>query len=169
MKRALPLFIFVLISLWAEGNAAAQDPPFARILTADSAWCQQANNRTTAEILITGDVDTSRFDLVVDLRGTRDTLVNLSSGVFTLFLNNQTGRNEYALIKIIEHQEYSELENDLSDVLVMEVHTYPDMTFTAEYDDLCSPSSVVFRAEEGYPEYTWDFDDGEVKLSLIHI
>ncbi|MCK4879579.1 MAG: PKD domain-containing protein [Bacteroidales bacterium] len=157
-ERALQLFILFLSLLPATGSG--QDPPFAEILTADAAWCQRSNNLTTAEILITGDIDTSRFDLVVGIRGTRDTLVNLPSGIFTLYLNNQLGSNEYIVYKIIEYQEYNTLENDVNDTLIMEVHPWPDMTFNAEFETRCSPVNIVFRAREGYPTYTWDFGDG---------
>lgn len=157
-ERAILLFI-LFISLLSV-NGYGQGPPFAEILTADSAWCQQSNNLTMAEILITGDIDTSRFDLVVGINGARDTLINLSSGIFTLFLNNQPGHNEYILYKIIEHQTYSTLENDLYDTLIMEVNPWPVMTFNAEYESQCSPATIVFRAREGYPTYIWDFGDG---------
>ena len=156
--RASLLYILLISILPATGFG--QDPPFARFLTADSAWCRQSSNLTVAEILITGLVDTSRFDLVVGIRGTRDTLQNLSSGIFDLYLNNQTGRNEYILYKIIEHQIYMTFENDLSDTLIMQVNTWPDMTFYAEFDSRCSPAEVTFRAREGYPGYRWDFGDG---------
>jgi PKD repeat protein len=159
MKVRALLLSILLISLLPE-TGSGQDPPFARFLTADSAWCQQGSNLTVAEILITGLVDTSRFDLVVGIRGTRDTLLNLSSGIFNLYLNNQTGRNEYILYKIIEHQTYLTFNNDLSDTLIMQVNPWPDMTFSAEFQSRCSPVNVVFRAREGYPGYTWDFGDG---------
>jgi len=44
----------------------------------------------------------------------------------------------------------------------MEVHPWPEMTFSAEFDSQCSPAAFVFRAKEGYPSYTWDFGDGIV-------
>ena len=65
--RAVLLFIWISYLLPATG--LGQELPFAEILTADSAWCQQSNNLTTAEILITGEIDTSRFDLIVDVKG----------------------------------------------------------------------------------------------------
>ena len=81
--------LFILWALIISVSGYGQEPPFAEILTTDSAWCQQSNNLTTAEILITGEIDTSRFDLIVEVKGTRDTLVNLSSGIFTLYLNKR--------------------------------------------------------------------------------
>jgi PKD repeat protein len=158
--RAILLFI-MFISLkptWGYG----QDLPSAEILTADAAWCELSDNLKVAEILITGEIDTSRFDLVVGIQGTRDTLVNLPSGIFSLFLNNQLGRNEYIVYKLIEYQEYQTLENDVNDTLIMEVHPWPEMTFSAEFDSQCSPAEIIFRAKEGYPSYTWDFGDGIV-------
>lgn len=157
-ERALLLFILFL-GLCCN-SMSGQDLPSAEILTYDAAWCELSNNLTVAEILITGEIDTSRFDLVVSLRGSMDTLVNLPSGIFSLFLNNQLGRNEYIVYKVIEYQEYSTLENEVNDTLIMEVHPWPDMTFNAEYESLCSPADIIFRAKEGYPSYTWDFGDG---------
>ncbi len=166
--RASLLFIWVILFLSVERNAVAQGPPFAEFLTEDAAWCQLSNNQTTAEILITGDVDTSRFELLVEIRGNMETLVNLPSGIFILYLNNQLGRNEYIIHKVIEHQEYNDLETMVFDTLVMEVHPHPDMTFTKELDDVCSPTDVVFRAKEGYPKYTWDFGDGSGKTTTTN-
>lgn len=165
-ERALLLFILFLSLLPATGFG--QDPPYAEFLTSDSAWCQQSSNLTVAEILITGLRDTSRFDLVIGIRGTRDTLLNLSSGIFDLYLNNQTGRNEYILYKIIEHQTLLNFENELSDTVIMQVNPWPVMTFNAEFDTQCSPVSVVFRAREDYPVYTWDFGDGTVTTTATN-
>ncbi len=137
-----------------------QDLPSAEILTSDAEWCQLPDNLTVAEILITGEIDTSRFDLIVGIRGTRDTLVNLPSGIFELYLNNQLGYNEYIVYKVIEYQEYNTLENDVYDTLIIQVHPWPDMTFQAEIESPCSPAYVVFRGKAGYPTYTWDFGDG---------
>ena len=159
MKVRALLLLLAVLNLLPE-NSRGQDLPDAEILTADSAWCSRSNNLTIAEILITGEIDTSRFDLVVGIRGTRDTLVNLPSGVFDLYLNNQPGRNEYIVYKIIEYQEYNTLENEIFDTLIMEVHSWPDMQFTADFDDLCSPATVMFNAHDGYHRYTWDFGDG---------
>jgi len=157
-ERALLLLLAALNLLPITGQG--QDLPNAEILTADSAWCSRSSNLTIAEILITGDIDTSRFDLVVGIRGTRDTLVNLPSGIFDLYLNNQPGRNEYIVYKIIEYQEYVTLENEIFDTLIMEVNPWPKMNFTTDYDDQCSPATVTFNAGEGYHMYTWDFGDG---------
>jgi len=157
-ERALQLFILFISLL--PGTGFGQDLPTAEILTSDTAWCELSNNLKTAEILITGEIDTSRFDLVVRIQGTRDTLFNLPSGIFSLYLNNQSGRNEYIVYKVIEHQEYLSLENDVNDTLIMEVHPWPDMTFSAEIESQCSPAEIVFRAKAGYPSYTWSFGDG---------
>ena len=144
-ERALLLFILFLLLRPNAGHGQDLD-----------------DNLTVAEILITGEIDTSRFDLVVGIQGTRDTLVNLPSGIFSLYLNNQLGRNEYIVYKLIEYQEYSTLENDVNDTLIMEVYPWPEMTFTAEFESLCSPAEILFRAKEGYPSYTWDFGDGYI-------
>ena len=159
MKGRAVLLIILFICLLSTA-VYGQDLPSAEILTADAAWCELSNNLSVAEILITGEIDTSRFDLVVGIRGTRDTLVNLPSGIFSLYLNNQLGRNEYIVYKLIEYQESQTLENDVNDTLIMEVHPWPDMTFTAEFESQCSPAVIVFRAREGYPSYTWNFGDG---------
>ena len=166
--RAPQLFIGMIVFLWVEGFAVAQGPPFAEFLTEDDAWCELSNNQTTAEILITGDVDTSRFELLVELRGKMETLVNLPSGVFTLFLNNQLGRNEYIIHKVIEHQEYEDLETEIFDTLVMEIHPYPDMSFSVDEGSRCSPADIIFRAREGYPLYTWDFGDGSDRTTTTN-
>ena len=138
--------------------------PNAEILSNDSAWCEQSDNQSIAEILITG-TDTSNFDLVVEIRGTLDTLFNLSADTFFLFLNNQVGRNEYVLNKIIEHHGSNSCDNDLNDTLVMEVHPKPDMTVTANYDDWCSPVDVDFLSAEGYDKYFWTFGDDDSTMT----
>ncbi|MCK4991354.1 MAG: hypothetical protein KAS29_12740, partial [Bacteroidales bacterium] len=141
-ERAILLFILIIILLPVDGHG--QDLPSAEILTADAAWCDLSDNLTVAEILITGEIDTSRFDLVVAIQGTRDTLVNLPSGIFQLYLNNQLGLNEYIVYKVIEYQEYFTLENDVNDTLIMEVYPWPEMTFTTEFESQCSPAEIVF-------------------------
>jgi PKD repeat protein len=163
--RASQLFLGIIFFLSVEGVAVAQGPPFAEFLTQDDAWCEQSNNQSIAEILITGEVDTSRFELLVELRGKMETLVNLPSGIFTLFLNNQLGRNEYIIHKVIEHQKYLDLETEVFDTLVMEVHALPNMTFSVDEGDICSPADVVLRGREGYPLYTWDYGDGSGKTT----
>ncbi len=163
--RAPQRFTGIILLLLLGGVVLAQGPPFAEFLTEDDAWCQLSNNQSTAEILITGEVDTSRFELLMELRGKMETLVNLPSGVFTLFLNNQLGRNEYIIHKVIEHQEYLDLETEVFDTLVIEVHPYPDMSFSVDEGSRCSPADVVFRARENYPSYTWDFGDGSGKTT----
>lgn len=137
--------------------------PDAEIITSDSAWCEQPSNSSTAEILISGS-DTSTFDLVIEIRGTLDTLFNLSADTFTLFLNNRVGRNEYVLNKIIEHHGSNSCETDLNDTLVMQVHPKPDMAVAAEYD-LCSPVDVEFTAVEGYDKYYWNFGDDDSTMT----
>lgn len=166
--RALQLFIGMTVFLWVEGIAVAQGPPFAEFLTEDDAWCELSNNQNTAEIMITGEVDTSRFELLVELRGKMETLVNLPSGIFTLFLNNQLGRNEYIIHKVIEHQAYFDLETEVFDTLLMEVYPHPDMSFSVDEGNSCSPADIVFRAREGYPLYTWDFGDGIDKTTTTN-
>ena len=163
--RTSQLFIGIIFFLSVEGIAVAQGPPFAEFLTQDDGWCVLSNNQSIAEILITGEVDTSRFELLVELRGKMETLVNLPSGIFTLFLNNQLGRNEYIIHKVIEHQEYMDLETEVFDTLVMEVHALPNMTFSVDEGDICSPADVVLRGREGYPLYTWDYGDGSGKTT----
>jgi PKD repeat protein len=166
--RAAKLSIGMIFFLLVEGFALAQGPPNAQFLTEDDAWCQLSNNQSTAEILITGEVDTSRFELLVELRGKMETLVNLPSGIFILFLNNQLGRNEYIIHKVIEHQEYFDLETEVFDTLVMEVHPYPDMSFSVDDGEVCSPADAVLRGREGYPLYTWDFGDGSGKTTFTN-
>jgi len=156
--RAILLFILILMLLPSPGSG--QDPPFAEFLTADADWCELSDNHTVAEILITGIIDTSRFDMIMEIQGIRDTLVNLPSGIFSLYLNNRLGLNEYIIFDIIEHQEFNDIRNEVNDTLNMEVYPWPDMNFTAEYDSPCSPVYVIFRATENYPSYTWDFGDG---------
>ncbi|MDX1333522.1 MAG: PKD domain-containing protein, partial [Robiginitalea sp.] len=147
------------------GLVMAQGPPNAVFLTDDEAWCDRDNNQSTAEILITGEVDTSRFELHLELRGAPQTLVNLPEGVFTLFLNNQLGRNEYIIHKVVEIQEDDVLETEVGDTLVIEVHPYPDMSLSVDEGDFCSPADVVLRGSEGYASYTWDFGDGSSRTT----
>lgn len=157
-------FFLLLLSFFAAlpclGSAFAGDPPFAEISTNDTAWCEQESNISVADIEITGELETSLFDLVLKIRGSQDTLYNLPEGKLSLFLNNKTGRNQYILLKIIEYQEGSTLENDLNDTLVVDVHPLPDMGLDIEYEDLCNPVEALFVAGEGYAEYAWDFGDG---------
>ena len=143
---------------------AVVDLPFAEILTPDSAWCQEANNQAIADILITG-TDSSSFDLVLDIRGLRDTLFNMASDTFSIFLNNQLGTNTYALVKIIEHHGDNSCETDLSDTLIMEVYPLPVMNLSANEDGFCSPVEVNFEAVAGYNTYTWDFGDGKSRVT----
>ncbi len=115
------LLIGIILLLSMRSLVVAQGPPFAQFLTENDAWCQLNNNQSTADILISGEVDTSRFELQLEIKGKMETLVNLPSGVFTLFLNNQLGRNEYIIHKVVEYQEYDVLETDVYDTLVMEL------------------------------------------------
>lgn len=163
--RTSQLFIGIILFLWAEGLAVAQGPPWAEFLTNDAAWCEGSIDQNTAEILITGEEAESRFELLVELKGNMETLVNLSSGVFTLYLNNQPGRNEYIIHKVIEHQEFNDLETEVFDTLVMEIHPLPDMSFSVDEGDKCSPADVTLRGRAGYPEYAWDFGDGSGKTT----
>jgi len=160
---AARLFMGIFLLLLVESLVVAQGPPFAEFLTEDDAWCQMSNNQRTAEILITGEVDTSRFELQMEIKGRMETLVNLPSGVFTLFLNNQLGQNEYIIHRVIEYQEDDQLETVINDTLQMVVHPYPDMSFSVDEGDRCSPADVILRGREGYPSYTWDFGDGTEK------
>ena len=140
------------------------DLPFAEILTPDSAWCEQDDNQTTAEILISGS-DTSSFDLLILRRGIQDTLFDLSAGVVSIDLENQAGRNEYILQGVIEHHGSRFCDTDLNDTLVMQVHPYPDMTVSAIQDDFCSPVNIPFYAVPGYNKYYWKFGDGDSTLT----
>lgn len=163
--RTSQLFIGIILFLWAEGLAVAQGPPWAGFLTNDAAWCEGSADQNTAEILITGEEAESRFELLVELKGNMETLVNLSSGVFTLYLNNQPGQNEYIIHKVIEHQEFNDLETEVFDTLVMEIHPLPDMSFSVDEGDICSPADVTLRGRAGYPEYAWDFGDESGKTT----
>lgn len=134
-------------------------PPLAAFLTPDSAWCQQANNSAMATIAIFG-LDTSRFDLVYETHGRLDTLFNMPSDTFDLFLNNIPGENLYILKKVIEHHGANFCETELSDTLRMEVYPSPHLSFDIGDVDFCSPVEVTFEATEGFSRYTWDFGDG---------
>ena len=147
---------------------AVAELPFAEILTFDSAWCQEANNQSQAKILILGS-DASTFDLVLEIGGSLDTLFNLSSDTLTLDLDNQPGRNEYVLRKVIEHHGGSSCEADLDDHLFMDVFPRPDMTVNATYIDLCSPVNVEFVATGGYARYYWDYGDGFDEITTMSI
>ncbi|MCD4709427.1 MAG: hypothetical protein K8R52_01155 [Bacteroidales bacterium] len=120
---------------------AVMDPPYAEFLTPDSAWCETENNQSVGDIVISG-TDSSTFELVIDIRGTRDTLRNLSNDTLSISLNNGVGLNQYNLVKIIEHHGNISCETELSDTLNMEVHPLPVMELSANYDDLCSPVEV---------------------------
>jgi len=140
------------------------EPPFAEFLTSDGAWCQTADNQSTAEILIDGS-ENSTFELILEVQGIRDTLVNLSNGTVPILLNNEAGLNQYNLVKIIEYHGNNTCETELFDTLNMEVHPMPVAQFTASYDDLCSPVEVEFESVEGYSMYTWDFGDGNLQMT----
>jgi PKD repeat protein len=139
-------------------------PPNAEILTPDSAWCQKADNQSTAHILVSGS-DNSTFDLVIGIRGAPDTIFNLPSDTLALVLDNQTGRNEYVLLKVIEHHGSTACETALNDTLVINVYPIPDMTVTTSNDDWCSPVDVEFQAVSGYFSYYWEFGDGLIDLT----
>jgi len=105
---------------------AVVDVPSAEFLTPDSAWCQATNNQTVGEILISG-TDSSRFSLVIDMRGSRDTLRNLTNDTIPIFLNNALGLNQYILVKVIEFHGNNSCETDLFDTLNMEVFPQPEL------------------------------------------
>jgi len=140
------------------------EPPFAEFLTPDGAWCQASDNQSVAEILISGS-ESSTFDLVLDILGIRDTLQNLSNDTISILLENEAGRNQYNLVKIIEYHGNNTCETELFDTLNMDVHPMPTIEFTADYDDLCSPVEVNFESTEGYELYTWDFGDGNLQMT----
>ncbi|MCP4314242.1 MAG: PKD domain-containing protein [Bacteroidetes bacterium] len=135
-------------------------PPFAVILTPDSAWCQQETNGSIGTILFTG-LDTSLFDLIYEARGILDTLFSMSSDTFDLFLNNMPGENLYVLKKVIEHHGTNSCETIVDDTLRMTVYTSPPAIFTIGDVDYCSPVEVRFDAVEGYNSYSWNFGDGD--------
>lgn len=134
-------------------------PPFASFLTPDSAWCQQQNNSAMGSIAIFG-LDTSSFDLVYEAHGRLDTLFNMPSDTFDLFLNNLPGENLYILKKVIEHHGSNFCETELNDTLRMEVYPSPHLSYEIGDLDFCSPVEVTFVATEGFSRYTWDFGDG---------
>jgi len=144
------------------------DLPFAEILSFDSAWCEEADNSSRARILIVGD-QSSTFDLIMEIRGSLDTLYNLSADTITLDLDNEPGRNEYVLRKVIEYHGGSSCEAELDDHLFMDVYPRPDMTVNATYVDLCSPVDVEFVATGGYARYYWDYGDGLDEISTMSI
>jgi PKD repeat protein len=137
-------------------------PPDAWFLTPDSAWCETGDNRTTADILITGSKNIS-FDLILDVRGTLDTMEYITDDTLTINLDNRTGTNIYRLLKVIEHHGSNSCEKVLDDTLIMDVYPQPVMDLTAGYDGWCSPVEVHFTAAAGYETYYWDFGDGATK------
>lgn len=143
------------------------DPPFAEFLTPDSAWCVSDSNQSHGHFLISGD-STSLFDLVLDRKGSLDTLRLLSSGIDSVLLSNGPGENRYSLVKIIEYHGNTSCETDLFDTLTMTVHPLPEMGLLAEYDDLCSPVEVNFTAMEGAQNYFWDFGDGSTNITQFN-
>jgi len=143
---------------------AVMEPPHAEFLSSDSAWCEAGNNQSFGDVLISGE-ENSSFDLVLDIRGSLDTVYNLAAGIYVLPLNNQAGPNAYTLVKIIEHHGDISCETDLSDQLLMEVFSNPDMELSASYNDLCSPVVVDFETVEGYHSYSWDFGDGNLHIT----
>ena len=151
-----------------SAELAVADLPFAEILTFDSAWCQEADNQSVAKILIIG-ADTSRFDLVMEIRGSLDTLYNLTADTLSLDLANEPGRNEYVLRKVIEHHGANSCEVELDDHLFMDVYPRPDMMVTATYINLCSPVDVEFTATGGYSRYFWDYGDGLEEITTMSI
>ncbi len=143
---------------------AVMDPPFAEFLTLDSSWCQALDNKSYGDILISG-TDSTTYDLVMDVKGVRDTLKNLTSGTFSIFLDNEPGLNQYSLVKVIEHHGGNSCDTDLFDTLSMQVFPEPEMILNLNYDDLCSPVDLDFETIEGYYKYTWDFGDGQKKVT----
>lgn len=141
-----------------------KDLAYAEFLTSDSAWCETDNNQSVGEIFISGS-EGSTFDLILDMGEIRDTLFNLANGPVSLTLNNEIGENSYTLVKIIEHHGNISCESALSDILLMEVFSMPQMELTAIYDDLCSPVVVDFETVAGYHSYSWDFGDGNLHIT----
>ena len=142
-------------------------PPDAWFLTPDSAWCEREDNRTAAGILLSGSRNIS-FDLIMEKRGTLDTLENIHGDTVTIELDNRTGTNLYRLVKVIEYHGTHSCETILDDSLIMEVYPQPVMDLTAGYDNWCSPVDVEFAAEAGYPAYFWDFGDGATRETGNH-
>jgi len=140
------------------------DPPFAEFLTPDSAWCITDSNQSFVQFLISG-TDSSLFDLILDLNGSRDTLHLTSNGIDSVLLNNGLGENQFRLLKIIEYHGSNSCEAELFDTITMQVHPLPEMSMALEYDDLCSPVEVSFRAVDGLQNYTWDFGDGKSNIT----
>jgi PKD repeat protein len=140
------------------------DAPLAEFLTPDSAWCETDNNQSSGEIRISGSAN-STFDLLVDFGEGPETMENLSSGVFSVPLNNSTGQNPYVLNSIIEYHDNITCEAALNDTLLMDVHPMPVMELDMQYNDLCSPVEVAFEAVEGYYSYSWDFGDGNLHIT----
>ena len=143
------------------------DLPFAQFLTPDSAWCEQVDNRTTAEILLTGSKNFA-FDLVIERNGIRDSIFNITEDTIRITLENEPGENIYKLVKVIEHHGMNSCERDLFDILTMEVYPKPVLMMQADYDDLCSPVEVIFTATPGYDLYYWDFGDGALRESITN-
>jgi PKD repeat protein len=140
------------------------EAPYAEFLTQGFGWCEKENNQSYGEILISG-TDTSTFDLILDIQGSRDTIRNLSNDTISILLDNVVGENPYTLVKIIEYHGSFSCESDLSDTLLMQVHPMPAMEITADYDELCSPVEVEFESVEGYHSYIWDFGDGFTQIT----
>lgn len=144
------------------------EPPFAEFLTPHGAWCQTTDNQSVADILISGD-ENSTFDLILEVLGVSDTLRNLPNDTVSILLDNEAGLNQYSLVKIIEYHGSNTCETELFDTLNMEVHPMPDIEFTVGSDNLCSPVEVDFEAVEGYEVYTWDFGDGNLQMGPKHL
>ena len=140
------------------------EPPDAEFLTTGFAWCEKENNQSLGNILISGS-DSSTFELIIDLQGSRDTLRNLSNGPTSIVLENSVGQNLYTLVKIIEYQGGNSCETDLFDTLIMQVHPMPDMELKMTYENLCSPVEVNFETLEGLDHYIWDFGDGITQIT----
>jgi len=143
-------------------------PPDAQLLTPDSAWCETDDNQTSASILISGSKNIL-FDLILDRKGTLDTIRNITDDTITVDLDNRPGINEYRLVKVIEYHGDNSCETLLDDSLTMEVYPQPVMELTADYDNWCSPVEVEFTSAAGYDTYYWDFGDGETKETWSNV
>lgn len=135
------------------------DIPEAEFISEDSSWCNQADNSSTALVLIEGNQDLD-YDLIWDNNGTIDTIFNINSDFVLLNLDNLVGKNTYRLLKIIEHFGTVSCESILDDEIIIEVHDAPLIDLKTDPDGICNPVDALFNTVEGYEEYSWDFGDG---------
>ncbi len=142
-------------------DIAVHPSPDAGTDTPDTSFCAVDEfNQTQIEIWIRGQ--SGLFDLVWENKGILDTLSFPDTGTYVVPVNNETGFNEYRLLKLIQRYDDGICETMLNDLVRVTVFPRPDTSLTVTNEGVCSPVASDIQAAYGYLRYAWYFGDGTV-------